>query len=155
MGAEVPPPSRDGFRDDAFDVHARVCSPQPIYERARDAPTRSGVEICNLRTNERPRYPVRQRGKSREETPKEGKFSMHGACQLAVALSRMMRVHPAFATAPALNDRIDARLCSATMSMKVLSHRLRSQAAVCRRGAPANRARRRRALTEAECPFRP
>jgi hypothetical protein len=83
MRAEVPPPSRDGFRDDALDVHARVCGPQPIYERARDAPTRSGVEICNLRTNERPRYPVRQRGKSREETPKEGNTPMHGACHTA------------------------------------------------------------------------
>ena len=79
--------------------------------------------------HEEPRHPLGQRGKSREETPKEGKFSMHGACQADIGLSRKMRVHPAFTTAPAPNDRIDARLCSATMRMKVLSHRLRSQAA--------------------------
>ena len=63
------------------DVRQQGLPPPPNNERARDAPTRSGVEISNLRTNEKPRHPLRQRGKCREETPKEGNDPMHGACQ--------------------------------------------------------------------------
>lgn len=86
MIAEVPPPARADSTPMHLDAVRGLRLPiTGARERGIPGAIKSG--ICNLRANEKPRHPFRQRGKSREETPKEGKFSMHGACQDAWVIS--------------------------------------------------------------------